>query len=103
MYRTLGDLIVARAGSQRELVRYDSSGLLSRSTLGAILRCDRSLSYEVLIQILALRGVGDIERAEWMVALERWGEPRRKAMDDRRRAIARTRLQPWRYKLPAWF
>lgn len=103
MYQALGDLIVARVGSQRELVRRDSSGLLSRSTLGAILRFDRSLSYEVLIQILALCEVGDAERAEWMVAWERWGEPRRRAMDDRRRAIARTRLQPWRYKLPAWF
>ena len=103
MYNALGDLIIAKAGSQRELVRCDGSGLLSRSTLGAILRYDRSLSYEVLVQILAVCDVDEADRAKWMVAWERWGEPRREAMDDRRRAIARSRLQPWRYSLPTWF
>jgi transcriptional regulator with XRE-family HTH domain len=103
MYQALGDLIVAKVGSQRELERRDSSGLLSRSTLGAIVRWDRSLSHEVLIQILKVCEVSDAERAEWMVAWERYGEPRRQAMDDRRRAIARSRLQPWRYSPPTWF
>jgi hypothetical protein len=93
LYDALGDLIIATAGSQRELVRRDTSGLLSRSTLGAILRHDRSLSREVLAQILAACEVGDAERAGWMAAWERWGEPRRMAMDVRRRDIARRRLQ----------
>lgn len=97
LYRALGDLIVARAGSQRELVRRDGSGLLSRSTLGAVLRYDRSLSREVLVRILAACEVSDAEHVEWMAAWERWGEPRRMAMDARRRDIARRRLQPRRY------
>lgn len=103
LYDALGDLIVATAGSQRELIRRDTSGLLSRSTLGAVLRYDRSLSYEVLDQILLACKVGGSQRAEWIAAWERWGEPRRQAMEDRRKAIARSRLQPWRYTLPAWF
>ena len=103
MYRALGDLIAAREGSHRELVRRDASGHLTRSALGAILQFERSLSYEVLVQILGACEVSDAERTEWMTAWERWGRPRRKAMDDRRKAIARSRLQPWRYTLPAWF
>lgn len=103
LYRALGDLIVAEAGSQRELVRRDRSGLLTRSTVGAILRSDRSLSDEVLTQILTICEVSGPERAEWIAAWRRWGEPRREAMDNRRKAIARSRLQPWRYALPEWF
>jgi hypothetical protein len=78
-------------------VRRDGSGLLTRSTLGAVLRYDRSLSREVLGRILAACEVSDTEHVEWMSAWERWGEPRRMAMDARRRDIARRRLQPRRY------
>jgi hypothetical protein len=52
------------------LVRRDGSGLLSRSTLGAVLRYDRSLSREVLVRILAACEVSDAEHVEWMAVWE---------------------------------
>lgn len=94
MYDALGDLITRKFGSHRELVRQDTNGQLTRSTIGAILRHERSLSYDVLIQVLTACGVSDKEREAWMDAWERYGRPRREAMDDLRRAIAYSRLQP---------
>jgi transcriptional regulator with XRE-family HTH domain len=93
----LGALIARTVGSHRELERRDGSGLLKRSTIGAILRYDRSLSYDVLVQVLTICGVGDKEWVAWMDAWERYGRWRRKILDGRRRAIARRRLQPGRY------
>jgi hypothetical protein len=96
MYDALGDLITKKVGSHRQLVRQDKSGQLTRSTVGAILRYQRSLSFDVLIQVLTVCGVSDKEREAWMDAWECHGSPRREAMDERRRAIAYSRLQPGR-------
>lgn len=96
MYDSLGDLISRRVGSHRELARRDTSGRLTRSTIGAILRYDRSLSYDVLDQVLVICGVSGVEREAWMDAWERYGRPRRDAMDYQRRTIAWSRLQPAR-------
>lgn len=97
MYDVLGDLIIRKVGSHRELVRQDKSGQLTRSTIGAILRYERSVSHDVLIQVLTVCGLSGKEREAWMDAWERYGLPRREAMDDRRRAIAYSRLQPGRF------
>ncbi len=98
----LADLIASRAGSHRELVRRDGSGQLTRQTVGAVLRRERTLSREVLARILIACEVSDDDRAAWLHGWERWGRPLRDAMELRRRAIARARLQPWRYPTPRW-
>jgi transcriptional regulator with XRE-family HTH domain len=94
MYDALGDLISSKVGSQRELVRKDESGQLTRSTIGAILRHERSLSHSVLIRVLTVCELSDKEREAWMDAWERYGRPRRELMEDLRRAIAYSRLHP---------
>ncbi len=96
MYDALGDLISRRVGSHRELARRDTSGRLTRSTIGAILRYERSLSYDVLDQVLIACDVSGMDREAWMDAWERYGAPRRDAMEELRRAIAYDRLQPRR-------
>jgi len=96
MYDALDDLITRRAGSHRQLAKKDTSGRLTRSTIGAILRYERSLSYDVLDQVLVTCGVSGVEREAWMDAWERYGKPRRDAMDYQRRTIAWSRLQPGR-------
>jgi hypothetical protein len=100
MYDALGDLIAGRAGSQRALVRRDKSGQLRRATVGAIVRHDRSLSYDVLIQILAACEVTSSEKEKWLDTWQRWGRQRREKMEAGRRTIALSRLQPDRYPLP---
>jgi hypothetical protein len=94
MYDALGDLIVRRVGSHRKLANRDAR--LPRSTIGAILRYERSLSYDVLDQVLVACEVSGVEREAWMDAWERYGKPRRATMDDLRRAIAYSRLRPRR-------
>ena len=91
--RAWGDLISRRVGSHRELVRRGTSGRLTRSTIGAILRHERSLSYDVLDQVLVICGVSGVDRQAWMDAWERYGKLRRDAMDFQRRAIAYGRLE----------
>ena len=94
MYDALGDLITSKVGSHRELVRKDERGQLTRSTIGAILRHERSLSRDVLIRVLTVCELSDKEREAWMDAWERYSRPRREAMEDLRRAIAYSRLHP---------
>ena len=96
----LADLIASRVGSHRELVRRDDSGQLSRQTVGAVLRRERTLSEEVIAHIVAACGVSDDDSTAWLREWERWGWPLREAMEIRRIAIARARLQPWRYSAP---
>jgi hypothetical protein len=85
-------LITSKVGSHRELVRKDESGQLTRSTIGAILRHERSLSRDVLIRVLTVCELSDKEREAWMNAWERYGRPRREAMEYLRRTIAYGRL-----------
>jgi transcriptional regulator with XRE-family HTH domain len=94
MYDALGDLITTKIGSHRELVRKDKGGQLTRSTIGAILRHDRSLSQDVLIRVLTVCELSDEEQEAWMRVWERYGRPRREFMEERRRAIAYSRLRP---------
>jgi transcriptional regulator with XRE-family HTH domain len=94
MYADLGDLIISKFGSHRKLVSKDESGQLTRSTIGAILRRERSLSHEVLTRVLAACEVSDKEREAWMDLWERYGRPRREAMDYVRRTIAFSHLHP---------
>ncbi len=94
MYYALGDLVTSKVGSHRELVRRDESGELTRSTIGAILRHERSLSHGVLIRVLTVCELSDKEREAWMDAWETLGRPRREAMEDLRCAIAYSRLNP---------
>ena len=77
MYDALGDLIARRVGSHRDLARTDTTGRLTRSTIGAVLRYERSLSYDVLDQVLVACGVAGEERDAWMNAWEQYGKPRR--------------------------
>jgi hypothetical protein len=96
MYDALGALIARTVGSHRKLVLRDASGQLTRATIGAILRYERSLSYDVLIQVLTVCGVNDKEREAWMDAWERYGKPRREVMEVLRRSIAYSSLRPGR-------
>ena len=61
MYDALGNLITSKVGSHRELVRKDRSGQLTRSTIGAILRHERSLSHDVLVRVLTICELSDME------------------------------------------
>ena len=94
MYDALGDLITSKVGSHRKLVGQDKSGQLKRSTIGAILRHDRSLSQDVLIRVLTVCELSEKEQEAWMHAWERYGRPRREFMEELRRAIAYSRLRP---------
>jgi transcriptional regulator with XRE-family HTH domain len=94
MYDALGDLITSKVGSHRELVRQDKSGQLTRSTIGAILRHDRSLSEDVLIRVLTVCELSEKERDAWMHTWERYGRPRREFMEELRRAIAYSHFRP---------
>lgn len=78
--------------SQREVVRRDSTGLLCRSTVGAVLRGERSASREVTIAIVRACGVSEAAVAAWAVAWHRAGQPFRDAMEQQRRQIAYHRL-----------
>lgn len=90
----LGQLAAARAPSQRELVRR-ASGQLTRSTLGAVLRRERSLSREVLLSTLTACGLDESATAAWLAAWDCYGRPFREAMELRRQQIACARLSPW--------
>jgi len=93
----LRDLIVSRGISQRELVRRDPDGVLARSTIGAVLRLERSLSYETMIQVLRACELGDDAITAWQAHWWQLGAPFRKAMDRRRREIAYAKLKSWGY------
>ncbi|MCW2935801.1 MAG: family transcriptional regulator [Actinomycetia bacterium] len=102
LYLALDALILSRVGSHQELVRRDASGVLTRSTIDAIALLDRSLSEDVLVRALTICEVGERELADWMKAWESYGRVRREEMDDRRRAIARHRLQSDRRARRSW-
>lgn len=90
----LGQLVATRVSSQRELVRRDASGQLTRSTIGAVLRRERSLSRDVLHRTVTACGLDEPAVDAWLAAWDRYGKPFREAMEQRRQAIACTRLSP---------
>jgi Helix-turn-helix domain len=91
--RALRDLVDRRGISQRELVRRDETGLLRRSTVGAVLSMQRSARREVTIAIVRACGVRDAAIEHWAAAWDHLGRPNRQAMDQRRRQIAHSRLR----------
>jgi hypothetical protein len=91
----LGQLVAARVSSQRELVRRDASGQLTRSTIGAVLRRKRSLSREVLHSTVTACGLDEPAIAAWLAAWDLHGQPFRDAMELRRQQIACNRLRLW--------
>jgi len=91
----LRELIADRVGSHRELVRHDDSGVLTRSTVGAVLRGERSLAPQVLTQAVRACELDEEAMLAWQMEWRRLGEPIREAMDQRRRTIARARLRPY--------
>jgi hypothetical protein len=86
-------LVDERVPSQRQLVTRDESGILCRSTVGAVLRGQRSASREVTLAIVRACGVCHDATAEWATVWDRVGRPFRERMDHERRLIAHYRLR----------
>lgn len=89
----LDGLIKKRGLSHRELVRRDVSGRLRRSTIGAALRGERSMSYELLDALVTACGLRSQPSAAWKSAWSQCAEPFRDAMERRRRELAYLRLR----------
>jgi hypothetical protein len=84
LLRALGDLIKRSGLSQRELVLRDRSRTLRRSTVGAVLRGQRSASRDVVNAIVRACGVDDpVCQAAWDDAWQRLGRPHRQEQHDR--------------------
>lgn len=83
--RALRELVEKRKISQRELVRQDETGLLRRSTVGAVLRMQRSARRDITIAIVRACGVSDAAVDSWAAAWDRLARPYREAMERRRR------------------
>jgi Helix-turn-helix domain len=98
----LRDLVDGRGISQRELVRRDETELLRRSTVGAVLRMQRSARRDVTIAMVRACGVPDAAVDDWVAVWDRLGRPNREAMDDRRRQIAYSMLGGSRRWGGAW-
>lgn len=96
--QALRDLLDRRGISQREVVRRDETGLLTRSTVGAILRVQRSAPRDVTNAIVRACGVQDAAADSWAAAWERLAWPYRRAMEQRRREIAYGRLRARTYR-----
>jgi plasmid maintenance system antidote protein VapI len=77
--RALRNLLAERRVSQRELIRRDPTGTLRRSTVGAVLRGDRSADSDMAVAIVRACGVAEEAMASWRRAWERFGEPYRLA------------------------
>jgi transcriptional regulator with XRE-family HTH domain len=90
--RALRDLLTWAGVSQREVVRRDSTGMLRRSTVGAVLRGERSASREVTIAIVRACEVSEAAVAAWAAVWDRLGRPFREAMDHQRRQLAYAQL-----------
>ncbi|MEU5400177.1 helix-turn-helix transcriptional regulator [Streptomyces sp. NPDC005963] len=79
LIRALSGLIDSAGLSQRELTRRDRSGILRRSTLGAVLRGERSARRDVVLAIVRTCGAGLAAVAAWDAAWEALGRPHREA------------------------
>lgn len=75
----LRDLLAARGLSHRSLVGRDQSGLLRRSTVGAVLRDERSLRLDVVMAIVRACGVSAGAADAWGAAWQDLGQPHREA------------------------
>lgn len=88
LIQALRNLVEGLGISQRELVQRDETGLLRRSTIGAVLSMRRSARRDVMIAIVRACGVPDAAVEHWAAAWDRLGAPNRQAMEQRRRLIA---------------
>lgn len=92
LLRALAGLVRERGLSQRELIRRDRSCTLRRSTVGAVLRGQRSASRDVVSAMVRACGVDDPEcLAAWDEAWQRLGRPHRQEQHDRQVAGYRQR------------
>jgi transcriptional regulator with XRE-family HTH domain len=85
LLQALRDLLRGRGISQRQLVQRDQSGRLRRSTVGAVLRGERTAQRTVVIAIVRACGVSDTAAAAWATAWWRLGRPHQQEQHRRRR------------------
>ncbi len=94
--------------SQRELVRRDTTGKLTRSTVGAVLRGERSATLAMVVAYVRACGVSELAVNAWESAWERLAYPHmlhqhylRWLGMKRRECAERMRLEEARYGRPA--
>lgn len=75
----LRDLLAARDLSHRELVQRDRSEVLRRSTVGAVLRGERSGRQDIVLAIVRACGVSTAATEAWDAAWREVGQPVREA------------------------
>jgi transcriptional regulator with XRE-family HTH domain len=92
----LRDLLAGRGISHRTLVRRDDRGSLRLSTVGAVLRGDRSARHDVVIAIVRACGVTDDAAIAWDAAWRRVGYAHRLEQDRRRRDAFERCRAPYR-------
>ena len=93
LLHALRDLLRRRCRlSQREVVRRDHTGVLKRSTVGAVLRGERPARRDVVIAIVHARGLGNSVVAEWDAAWRLLGQPYLEARHEEWRENARPNL-----------
>jgi transcriptional regulator with XRE-family HTH domain len=80
----LRNLLAGYGISQRELVRRDCTGTLTRSTVGAVLRGERSARREVVAAMVAACGVSQAAASAWQEAWHRIGLPHQRRVHQRR-------------------
>jgi transcriptional regulator with XRE-family HTH domain len=85
LLRALRDLLRGRGISQRQVVQRDLSGRLRRSTVGAVLRGERTAQRDVVVAIVRACGVSDTAVAAWATAWSRLGRPHQEEQHRRRR------------------
>jgi transcriptional regulator with XRE-family HTH domain len=100
LLRAIADLIRDQGLSQREVARRDRSRTLRRSTVGAVLRGQRSASRTLVAAIVRTCGVDDPACLQaWDEVWERWGRPRRQELHDRQvtgyRQLRYVTASPW--------
>jgi hypothetical protein len=75
LVHALRDLLRRCRLSQRDVVRRDLTGVLRRSTVGAVLRGERPARRDVVIAIVRACGLGETVVAAWEAAWLRLGQP----------------------------
>ncbi|RJL20174.1 helix-turn-helix transcriptional regulator [Bailinhaonella thermotolerans] len=88
----LRNLLRERRISHRELAQRDLSGLLKRSTVGAVLRGERSARWKVVAAIVQVCQVSEVAARAWHAAWVEVGKPHQRELHERRReGLARRR------------
>lgn len=82
----MGELLLSRDMSQREAIRRDTSGVLTPSTLSAVLRGERSARRDVTQALVRACGVSEEAAAAWDLTWHRFALPHRAQLHARRAA-----------------